>query len=127
MKTARNGGHDFSRAATGVRRKRALAPEGFEAGPSEAKASCRLRFFGTTEVVPSRSRKAYFHRRHGEREDSRSNRSFRFFREPPRLRGETGTGRAVLGIHLTFAAAWRGRLQRRSFARELHSTGESAP
>src|SRR5437867_1770267 len=48
-----------------VRPKRALAPEGFKAGPSEAKASCRLRFFGTTEVVPSRTRKAYFHRRHG--------------------------------------------------------------
>ena len=32
-----------------------FSPEGFEAGPSEAKASCRLRFFGTTEVVPSRT------------------------------------------------------------------------
>src|SRR5437867_13279669 len=63
------GGHDFSRAAAETHLQEALAAEGYPSALGYASAPQGLKPHlntlrnGTTEVVPSRTRKAHFHRR----------------------------------------------------------------
>src|SRR5436309_15304387 len=65
------GGHDFSRAAAETHLQAALAAEGYPSAlgyvsaPQGLKPHLNTLRDGTTEVVPSRTRKAYFHSRHG--------------------------------------------------------------